>query len=236
MCAPVKAQTGVGTAPSGSAAPTAPASQSKNLAAGFSSLPKGARVVIMPTDIELFSITAGGVLEPKADWTEAAAKYFKAALVEKEKSLGLVPAELSEVDADDLAEINSLHAAVARAIALHHFGGSMFQLPTKEGRLEWSLGESVRAIKDKTGAEYALFSWVRDSYASSERVAAMVVMALFGVGMAGGTQVGYASLVDLNTGQVLWFNRLARGSGDLREEKNVPETLQVLLQDFPQAK
>ena len=48
--------------------------QSKNLAPGFTTLAKGAKVVIMPTDIELFSITAGGIPEPKADWTEAAAR------------------------------------------------------------------------------------------------------------------------------------------------------------------
>ena len=69
--------------------------QSKNLAPGFTSLPKGAKVVLMPTDIELFSISAGGVLEPKADWTEAASKYFKSAMIEKQKKLGLSMIELS---------------------------------------------------------------------------------------------------------------------------------------------
>jgi hypothetical protein len=210
--------------------------QSKNLAPGFSALPKGTTVVIMPTDIELFSISGGGVLEPKADWTEAASKHFKAALIEKEKNLGLITAEMSESDADDVAEVNTLHAAVARSISLHHFGISSLKLPTKEGKLDWSLGESVRAIKEKTGADYALFSWVRDSYASSERVAAMVVLALVGVGVRGGAQMGYASLVDLNTGQVLWFNRLARNSGDLREPQRAAETLNALLDHFPVTK
>src|SRR2546422_8096094 len=59
--------------------------QSKNLAPGFTSLPKGAGVVIMPTDIELFSISGGGVLEPKADWTEAATQHFKTALRDKDR-------------------------------------------------------------------------------------------------------------------------------------------------------
>ena len=36
------------------------AAQSKNLAPGFVSLPKGAKVALMPTDIELFVISAGG--------------------------------------------------------------------------------------------------------------------------------------------------------------------------------
>jgi hypothetical protein len=210
--------------------------QSKNLAPGFTALPKGTKVVIMPTDIELFSVSAGGVLEPKADWTEAASKHFKAALIEKKRNLGLATVELSETDADDVAEVNTLHGAVARSISLHHFGSSSLKLPTKDGKLDWSLGDSVHAIKEKTGADYALFSWVRDSYASAERIAAMVLLALVRVGVPGGQQVGYASLVDLNTGQVLWFNRLMRASGDLREPEKAVETLNALLDQFPVTK
>ena len=210
--------------------------QSRNLAPGFNTLPNGSTVVIMTTDIELFSISGGGVIEPKADWTEAASKHFKAALIAKKQALGLTTTELSEKDADELAEINTLHAAVARAISMHHFGTSSFNLPTKQGKLDWSLGDAVRAIKQKTGANYALFSWIRDSYASSERVATMVVLALLGIGVGGGTQLGYASLVDLDTGQVLWFNRLLRSSGDLREAGKATETLNALLDNFPIAK
>lgn len=212
----------------------ASAQQSKKLAPGFTTLTKGAKLVIMPTDIELFSISAGGVLEPKADWTDAASRYFRTALQEKKATLGLVTVDLSEKDADALAEINTLHAAIAQSIALHHFGP--LALPTKDGKLDWSLGEPVSSIKRVTGADYALFSWVRDSYASDERVAMMVVMALLGVGIVGGAQVGYASLVDLNTGQVLWFNRLLRASGDLREPTKATETLNALLEDFPVTK
>src|SRR5215212_8421596 len=87
---------------------------------GFTGLPVGATVAIMPADIELFSISGGGVLEPKADWTEAASKYFRTALLEKKQKLGLRTVEVAEKDADDFAEINTLHAAVAGAIAMHH--------------------------------------------------------------------------------------------------------------------
>jgi hypothetical protein len=211
--------------------PDAAWAQSKNLAPGFASLPKNATVANMPVDIELFSISGGGVLEPKADWTEAGAKYFKAALRAKEQKLGLRTVELAEKDADELAEVNALHAAVAGAIALHHFGS--LGLPTKDGKLDWSLADAVRPVKQATGADYALFSWVRDSYASGERAAAMIGLALLGVGIAGGQQIGYASLVDLNTGQVVWFNRLARGSGDLREAERAAETVEALLDQFP---
>jgi hypothetical protein len=210
--------------------------QPGNLAPGFTNLPNGARIVMMPTDIELFSVSGGGVTEPKADWTDAASKYFKSALIKKFDSLGIKFSELTDQDADAFAEINNLHGAVSRAIAMHHFGASAFNLPTKEGKLDWSMGDAVVAIKTKTGADYALFSWVRDSYASNERKVAMVVMGLLRVGLQGGVQTGYASLVDLNTGQVLWFNRLLRRGGDLREEGKATETVNALMENFPVAK
>ena len=73
----------------------------------------------------------------------------------------------------------------------------------------------------------------------SERQAASIGIAILSLGRAiprGGVQLGYASLVDLNTGQVVWFNRLARPSGDLREAGKAAETLDALLAEFPIAK
>lgn len=210
--------------------------QSKNLAPGFTALPKGAKVAIMPTDIELFLISAGGVLEPKADWTDAASRHFKAALIQKKQALGLNAVEITEKDADAFEDINALHGAIARAISMHHLGPGFLNLPTKDGKLDWSLGEATRAVKKATGADYALFSWVRDSYASGERIATMIALAVVGVGVGGGMQTGYASLVDLETGQVLWFNRLMRQSGDLREADRAAETLDTLLYQFPVGK
>lgn len=61
----------------------------------------------------------------------------------------------------------------------------------------------------------------------------MIGLALLGVGVGGGAQVGYASLVDLQTGQVLWFNQLQRGFGDLRDAAKAAESVGALLAGFP---
>lgn len=203
------------------------------LAPGFKFLPANAKVVIVPTDVELFEISAGGVLEPKAEWTAAATKFLKDGMVERQRTLGAATIDLSEKDADDFEKINALHGAVARAINLHHFGARDMRLPSKEGKLDWSMGESVRQIKERTGADYALFSWMRDTYASEGRVATMVLFAALGVGIPLGMQVGYASLVDLSTGQVVWFNRMSSQRGDLRDEKKAKASLNALLRRFP---
>ncbi len=88
-------------------------------------------------------------------------------------------------------------------------------------------------LRDEFGADYALFVFMRDSYASAGRVAVIAVAALLGVGMQGGVQLGFASLVDLRTGEVMWFNRLVSGVGDLRTPEPARQAIESLLTDVP---
>jgi hypothetical protein len=57
----------------------------------------------------------------------------------------------------------------------------------------------------------------------------MVIGALFGVGLGGGIQRAYVSLVDLRSGAVVWANRVLRGAGDLREREPAQETVDAML-------
>ena len=206
----------------------------KHLAPGFHARPFGSKLVIVPADMELFSVSAGGVQEPKADWTEAAQRNFMTALAQRHEQLGANVIQLREADLDEFAELTALQRAVAEAVFMHHTGrGVGMKLPTKEGRLEWSLGDAVKPLKAKTGADYALFTWFRDTYASNERKATMIALALIGAISTGGEQIGYASLIDLNNGRVVWFNDVRRMSGDLRSEKTAMETVDTLLKGFP---
>jgi hypothetical protein len=187
----------------------------------------------MPVDVELFSISAGGVTEPRADWTTAAQQHMNRELAARLKARQLELVAVEERAADEFADQVALHAAVARAIELHHGFGGVWALPSKQGRLDWSFDDAMQPLQRRFGARYGLFVRVRDSYASGERKAAMVALALLGVGLAGGYQSGYASLVDLETGRVLWFNRLGRPSGDLREPAAAAASVDVLLEQFP---
>jgi hypothetical protein len=208
---------------------------SKHLAPGFSTRAPGTKLVVVPADMELYSISAGGVVEPRADWTDAAQKNFLQALDSERKLLGPEVSRLEPAAADEMFDIISLERAVASAIAMHHRNGDM-KLETKGEQLDWSLGDAVKPLKERTGADYALFTWVRDTYASGERKAAMLALAMIGALSLGGEQVGHASLVDLNTGRVVWFNQISRWSGDLREPKPARETVEALLKDFPELK
>ena len=209
---------------------------SKHLAPGFTARPAASHLLVLPADMELFSISAGGVTEPRADWTDAAQKHFAQALAAQRKRLGNGVSELSVAQAEEFSDISALHRAVADAIYVHHTRGGLMKLPTKAGQLDWSLGDAVQPLRDKTGADYALFTWIRDSYASTERKAVIIGMALLGSLTLGGEQIGYASLVDLKTGRVVWFNEIGRMWGDLRDAASAKETVEALLEGFPEAK
>lgn len=217
------------------------AQNSRNLAPGFTQRPAASKLVVVPVDMELFALSAGGVMEPRADWTSAAHKHFRDALMARKDVIGPGTLELKEADLDELGQLNALHGTVAEAVFLHHMI-KMPALPTKNDTLDWTLGDAVAPLHERTGADYALFFWIRDSYATAERKAAMVAMtiigAAFGVAIipAGGQQIGYASLVDLKTGRLVWFNNLARASGDMREAQPAAESVEALLKTFPPAK
>jgi hypothetical protein len=215
--------------------------QARNFAPGFSAPAVGAKVVVLPVDMELFSLSGGGVLEPRADWTAAAQENFRTALASRKEIAAHNLRHLKESDVDELGQLNALHGTVAEAVFVHHMN-KMPALPTKNDTLDWTLGEAVKPLQERTQADYALFFWVRDSYASAERKAAMVGMvvvgALLGVAIipSGGQQIGYASLVDLKDGRIVWFNNVVRGQGDLRESKSAEETVEALLRTFPAQK
>lgn len=212
----------------------APAAQSRNYAPGFAQRAVGSKLVVLPAEVELFSVSAGGIEQPRADWTQAASELLVSELRQRSAMFGQGLQFLSESQADDVADILHLHKAVVRSVFVHHMVAGPYQLPTKKGLLDWTMGEAVAPLRDKADADYALYIWVRDSYASAERKAAIVAFALLaGAPLSGGRQVAYASLVDLRTGRVVWFNSLSRASGDLREAKGAAETVDTLLQRFP---
>lgn len=192
------------------------------------------RVVMMPTDIQLAELTAGGIEVPNAAWTAKAEKFLSQSVSSK---LGQVNAQVVNAlgGLDQPAEQTSLiklHEAVGGAVLAHTYG-QLYALPTKKIDPKWTLGPSAQKLKARYGADYALFVFMRDSYTSGGRVAVMVVAAAFGVQMQGGVQQGFASLVDLNTGEVVWNNLLLRTSGDMRTAKGARETADSLLQGFP---
>jgi hypothetical protein len=200
--------------------------------------PPSANVLLIEPDIILFELTAGGLEEPRADWTEAAKVNVARELNEVLQRSGdkLIPYQPPEKIPDRMhaeEQILKLHEVVGQTVLIHKYI-PQYELPTKQGCFDWGLGDCVKSLKEDTGADYALFVYLRDSYTSPGRAALMVASALlFGFVPQGGMQLGFASLVDLQTGQIVWFNRLVSGAGDLRTPEAAEKAIQELLTGNP---
>jgi len=193
-------------------------------------------VVLMPIDIQLSALTAGGINELRADWTATASQHFSNAL-EREMAAHndkLLPYETPDDSAirDIHTQIIKLHEVVGSTILLYAFLPATIP-PTKRDVFDWSLGQEVVTLRESTGADYGLFVYMRDSYSTAGRKAMIVASALLGVSVQGGTQIGFSTLVDLRNGNIVWFNRLFSTTGDLRTETSASSAIRQLLKDIP---
>jgi hypothetical protein len=195
-------------------------------------------VLLMPPDILLQELSAGGQLNTNAAWTKSGERNVTQAInrVLQNRGIELVRYAGEDVEsegavADRHQQVVKLHEAVGSTILIHKSG--QWPLPTKEGRFDWTLSEEVALLRDEYGADHALFVFMRDSFSSGGRTALIVAAAILGVGVSGGNQFGFASLVDLNSGDIVWFNRLASGTGDLRDPGSAGDSVESLLAAFP---
>lgn len=190
------------------------------------------RVLLVQPDVQLSEMTAGGMLEARADWTKLAQDFISRYTTDllRRKSIELVTADKTPSARD--IQVVKLHGVVGQAVLTHLYIDG-FKLPSKGKALDWTLGPGTNGLRDAYGSDYALFVYVRDSYTSAGRMLMMLGAAMFGVGIQGGTQVGFASLVDLRTGNIVWFNRIANSTGDLRTPAPAKKTVDDLLKELP---
>lgn len=197
----------------------------------LSTVEENPRILLMPPDIRYYLLTAGGVPEPNAEWTEAAQSNFSGAVTDYAASIGT---NLKILDKRDLSptEINyeELHSAVGFTILDNYFGTP---LPSKNGQFDWSLGPEINQIAVDRDADYALFVYYRDYQASGGRIAFAVLAAAVGGVSDVGSESGFASLVDLKTGDVVWFNVVTAGSGELRNKEGAASAVRTLFKDIP---
>lgn len=195
----------------------------------------------MPPDIILSELSAGGHAEANAVWTDQAKKNLLEGIRRNVIFSKLDLVEISQPPhgspEDQLfSTFQKLHTAVGGAILMHSYQPA-YVLPTKGVKLDWTMGPLTKKVREATQGRYALFLHVYDSYAGGGRVALMLTAALlFGVAIEGGKQTGFASLVDLETGEIVWFNHIARTSGDLRNQESAQESINALFMGFPLGK
>jgi hypothetical protein len=194
------------------------------------------RILVFRPDVRVGEQSTGGLNEPNADWTAAARKNITDALDRAQIAGGAATIkpmpELEGADGKLLADYRALFRAVTGAVVEHKlFAGN--RLPTKKADFNWTLGPGIARLGEVGEGDYGLFLYTYDSYGSAGRKAAQVVGLLFGVGITSGVHIGYAGLVDLKTGELVWINADVQMGGDVRETDGATKRVAQLLEEFP---
>lgn len=206
----------------------------KSLSGDLPTPPPASNVLVVKPDVHLAILNAGGTTEPKADWSNSAQANLNKAFTEYLSSKKFVPQPYDFGAAEGRPDqLIKLHGAVGQSILMHSYG--VFPLPTHpRAEFKWTLGPGTKVIADTSHARYALFITAQGTYASAGRVAAQMGLAILGVGIPLGSQQMYASLVDLQSGDVIWFNVAVAGpSADMRTEAGAKSLITSLMTKSP---
>ena len=197
-----------------------------------------ARILVLPPDVKVYEIGAGGQVVLKTEWTDTAREHVRTALEAElvgRKSI-VVRYRAPETPDRQLShlQIFKVHGLVKEAVLDHAYGGDEARLPSKAGRFDWSVGPGAHVLGEDHGdAGYALFVTFVQGHTSGGRDAMNVASYIIGGSVITGRQTGIASFVDLRTGNIIWFNKNLGDSPDLRTAVDAAKAVHRLLKEFP---
>ncbi|MFL6752853.1 MAG: hypothetical protein ACJ8FL_06495, partial [Sphingomicrobium sp.] len=113
------------------------------------------KLLVLRPDVTVGSLTTGGMVEPRADWTDQARASITAALRAQQATRGgnvtIIEHrnQIAGVGEQELADIERLNLAVDQSIVEAKYLGN--SLPTKRRRgLDWTLGADAIRLGQKT--------------------------------------------------------------------------------------
>ena len=199
---------------------------------------KTMRVVgLLPPDIKIYELTAGGVTELRDEWSAAGREAVVQGLTEAftARGIALKPLVMDKDTQRSVDDVSVLYRAVSSSIIEHTYKPHPFT--AKLERFDYSVG-SLDALLGRSQADAAVIVYGVDEISTNGR------KALRGVGLVLGAVTGQPvlssgmtalniALVD-RSGAVLWY-KIAGDSGgfDLRDAGSAKAFVQRLVSDFP---
>ena len=211
----------------------------QTLGEDWPSNPEDVSLVVLTPRIKLYQVDDRGAMALREDWSatarERVSDALKAFLANSSATIAWESASAVSPEQRRLTEdLKAVHAAVGAAMTGHFGGGGVLQ--TKRQDPQWTLGEGTEPLGQAHGVDYALFIQINDSHATGERITGAVAQQLivgFGMEKAFLRRIGFASLVHLATGRVVWFGHQISTIGSLRREKDTRDILDDLFAGFP---
>lgn len=192
-------------------------------------------ILVLESDTKVTEQSAAGMPMPNSDWTSAArealGKALDSGLAEHKSKMEILPA-LSPSDNALVHDYRTLFGSIAQSVISYKLLPDD-RLPTKDGRFDWTMGSGIAQLDRSGTASYGLFYGTADSYASRARTSVETVQAALGMEADKGEHRGYVGLVDMKTGDLLWFKVDVRMSGDVRTNEGAKRRIAQLLAGFP---
>lgn len=194
------------------------------------------KLVLLPPNVTVKEISAGGIMDLVPEWTAQANANIRDELkAQLGGQAGFSLVEAPEFSAEERERLEQYQASyMVVGIAAHWattFGGS--EWAHKRSHFDYTLGEGLAFVREKTGADAAVMVIGEDYVSSSGRKAAMVIGAIMGVGIAGGVSVISIGVVDLVNGDILWMHHSQSGMKDLKDRESVKAMLSEILATLP---
>ena len=199
---------------------------------------RAVRVVgLLPPDIKIYELSAGGVTELRDEWSAAGRDAVVQGLTEvfTERGIAIKPLAIDKDQQRTVDDVTVLYRAVSSSIIEHTYKEHPFH--TKLEHFEYSVG-ALDTLLQKSQADALVIVYGVDEISTNGR------KALRGVGLVLGAVTGQPvvssgmtalniALVD-RSGTVLWY-KIAGDSGgfDLRDGKSAKSFVQRLVADFP---
>jgi hypothetical protein len=198
-----------------------------------------AKVLLLPVEFDVYEQSAGGMRELVKDWTDAArANITSAATDVLGERTGLELVTMPELTPQEQQALHD-HVGVAKLVA---FQGTMLGGKAWERRradFDRNLGDGLAFLHEKTTADYLLLIDGAQAKQTGGSVFAQVLLAAAGVIAPGGGTFVRAMLIDLEAGQVKWFNQsfgmqlFGVTGSDARQTDDTKDMLRGLFKPYP---
>ena len=168
------------------------------------------------SDVKIYEVSAGGVVELRDDWCTTGKENLQRALVDglMRKKYNVKPVFVDEELEGEIKEMRALYASVNRSIQLHIYGPQFF--PEKASNSDYSIG-CLEGIVQKLGVD------------------SLVLVCAFGQVTSVSRRVSISLALADSSGSILWYQMKGSDGGyDLRDSESTKEFLDGILVSFPE--
>lgn len=202
-----------------------------------SSTAVGKKLLVLPPEVSVYEISAGGVIEKVGDWSRQGRDNIAASLRKLAPRAKFEIATLPDLTEPDRTRIDE-HAALYDVLAGNIWRNRMvadeiFGPRAQSGFADYGIGPGLADLADRTGADALLIVLVHDFISTGERKALFAIGLLLGVGIPLGQTNAAAGLFDLRTGKLLWQSYDTSVTPDVRKAEDADKIVTDLFGAFP---